>query len=196
MFSIFKKNPPDVFIYGNRFIDDCVKNINSIYSGPEALPCIVDLSNRLATVANEFGVPEPDCLKDKIHDLFLAWIPSLSDPKVFKMVFMASVIYDVFKFPEGSLPGLTLRDGEVPDHLQVRLLTTIIEYQLADDKIDSRELDPDLQQAFYDVESKKLPDEEAAQLLEERYGIFGWKSRSELNFNPYTTPDFIALGKR
>jgi len=53
------------------------------------------------------------------------------------------------------------------------------------EKIDPMEFRPEFQQAFYEVENRRLDDYEKSRVLEQEFGIRGWRTRREMN------PDII-----
>jgi hypothetical protein len=180
MFGIFKKKPVPAAPYADKrwFITELFEKIRETKDPNKRLEKYIDLCERIEDMELVFGC---ECLeiefeRDEISDTF----QDATDPGV---LFSCSLAYGLFRNRVEEISKIYL--GDLPDHLKARLLRTHIESELGFEKIDPIEFRPDFQQAFYEVESRRLDEFEKSRVLEEEFGIKGWRSRREMN------PDII-----
>jgi hypothetical protein len=180
MFGFLKKKPPPAAPYADKrwFITELFEKIRDTTDPNTRLEKYVDLCDRIADLEREFGCEclEVEFERDEISDTF----QEATDTGV---LFTCSLAYGLF---QGQLDEITkIYLSDLPDHLKARLLHTHIESELGFEKIDPMEFRPEFQQAFYEVENRRLDDFEKSRVLKQEFGIRGWRTRREMN------PDII-----
>jgi hypothetical protein len=175
MFSLFKPKSrpaqPLPFEFFDGFVFKLFKKIHEIKDSNEKLEKYIDLYVRICDLERDFGTKclELELELDAIDDAFRL----STDPTT---LFACALTYGV------SVKSFTnVYTGNLPDHLKARLLRTYIISELDQVLVDPKEFDPALQHAFNEVEQRQLDGFEKRRVLEQEFGITGWRCEQEMN---------------
>ena len=176
MFNLFRKKLPQPAPCAERhwFISELFDKVRQNPVPEKRLEGYINLWKKIRGLESEFDVHcfELELARDEIEDAFY----ECSDPNTLCTCLIAyGVLQDKLEIVTEVIYG------NLPDHLKARLIKTYIRAEIEQLNVDTKELDPALQYAFYEVEQRKLSVLEKAQILESEFGIKGWRSEREMN---------------
>lgn len=180
MFGFFKRNPPSTPLYEpykdkRWFIQELFDKIFEIKDPNLRLQKYIYLIELIIDLEHEFGCEclEAEHERDNIRDTFL-------EATDITIIFSCALSYGIFQ--EDQVDEISrMIVSNLQDHLKIRLLRTYLKSKLDSEKIDPIEFEPKYQHIFYELEKRNLNESEKAKVLEQEFGIKGWKSHSEMN---------------